>query len=353
MPSDLTAESKSAPLAASAIGGKLVRHLDDAGRAPKGAPAMGKEAGLRIWDHVERVARIDARLESEAAHRAPPGGPDVVVARAPVSGPAALLIATLAEVLEPSDWLFGSSRFWTAAPARGMPWPLALAHAWLGVGDPQKGHAHPGDLASKETHVSTVGSARAQHITHAAGVAWGMRIRHDRGVVLAAFDGELVDAGDFHNALNFSGVFGLPIVFVVATSGSGDPLGSVEDRGEAYGVGAHACDGADPLAIIDVVGSAVDRARAGKGPALVEASLADGGGARSRFRKYLERSKLATADALDSRAERSSAELDGWLDEIERTRSAPPVDALFEDVYGSPPSVLLEQRAALRRAKGS
>jgi acetoin:2,6-dichlorophenolindophenol oxidoreductase subunit alpha len=122
-------------------------------------------------------------------------------------------------------------------------------------------------------------------IPHGAGVAWALQIRKKGNVVLSFFGDGAVKQGAFHETLNIASLWKLPVVFVMENNGynvvttsaqedasaaAGEPL-SV--KAKAYAMPGVTVDGNDPLAVHEAVGEAVERARAGKGPTLVESKV--------------------------------------------------------------------------------
>src|SRR6201991_358232 len=125
----------------------------------------------------------------------------------------------------------------------------------------------------------------AAGIPHAAGAAWGAQIRGRGEVVLSFFGDGASKQGAFHETLNIASLWKLPVIFVMENNGynvvtttaqedanaaAGRPLSVKADSYEMPGV---TVDGTDPLAVHKVVGEAVERARAGKGPTLVESKV--------------------------------------------------------------------------------
>jgi pyruvate dehydrogenase E1 component alpha subunit len=121
-----------------------------------------------------------------------------------------------------------------------------------------------------------------QGIPHAAGAAWGAQIRGKGQVVLSFFGDGASKQGAFHETLNIASLWKLPVVFVMennnyqaytrveqedANAASGEPLAV---KAKAYSMPGVTVDGGDPVAVYDVVRGAVERARTGEGPTLVE-----------------------------------------------------------------------------------
>lgn len=122
-------------------------------------------------------------------------------------------------------------------------------------------------------------------IPHAAGAAWAAQLRKRGDVVFSFFGDGASKQGAFHETLNIASLWKLPVVFVMENNGynvvtttaqedanaaAGEPL-SVKAR--AYALPGVTVDGTDPLAVYHTVGEAVERARAGRGPTLVESKV--------------------------------------------------------------------------------
>jgi len=124
-----------------------------------------------------------------------------------------------------------------------------------------------------------------QGIPHATGAAWAAQIRGKGQVVLSFFGDGASKQGAFHESLNIASLWKLPIVFVMennsynvytrveqedANAAAGEPLAV---KAKAYSMPGETVDGGDPVAVYEVVSAAVDRARSGDGPTLVESRV--------------------------------------------------------------------------------
>jgi pyruvate dehydrogenase E1 component alpha subunit len=124
-----------------------------------------------------------------------------------------------------------------------------------------------------------------QGIPHAAGAAWAAQIRGKGQVVLSFFGDGATKQGAFHETLNIASLWKLPIVFVMennsynvytkveqedANAAAGEPL-SV--KAQAHSMPGVTVDGGDPVAVYEAVHAAVERARSGEGPTLVESRV--------------------------------------------------------------------------------
>ncbi len=122
-------------------------------------------------------------------------------------------------------------------------------------------------------------------IPHAAGAAWAAQIRRKGEVVFCFFGDGASKQGAFHETLNIASLWKLPVIFMMENNGynvettseqedanaaNGEPLAV---KAKAYSMPGVTVDGCDPLAVHAAVGTAVERARAGAGPTLVESKV--------------------------------------------------------------------------------
>ncbi|WP_069813499.1 pyruvate dehydrogenase (acetyl-transferring) E1 component subunit alpha [Streptomyces sp. TP-A0874] len=271
--------------------------------------------------------------------------------------------------LEQRDWLFPSYRDTLAAVARGLDPVQALTLL--------RGDWHTG-YDPRELRIAPLCTPLATQLPHAVGLAHAARLQGDDVVALAMIGDGGTSEGDFHEALNFAAVWRAPVVFLVQNNGFAIsvPLAkqtaapSLAHKGVGYGMPGRLVDGNDVLAVHQVLDEAVQRARSGGGPTLVEAvtyrvdahtNADDATRYRSEdeiaaWREHdpivlLER-ELKAAGLLDEEgvhaareaAEETAAALRARMNED------PPLDPmdLFEHVYAEPTSRLREQADQLR-----
>ncbi|MBB5787554.1 pyruvate dehydrogenase (acetyl-transferring) E1 component subunit alpha [Jiangella mangrovi] len=172
--------------------------------------------------------------------------------------------------LRETDWLFPTYRDTMALAARGIDPVEALTLL--------RGSWHCG-YDPVATRTAPQCTPLATHAPHAVGVAYAARRRGEDAVALVLIGDGGTSEGDFHEALNFAAVFHAPVVFLVQNNGFAIsvPLSrqtaapSLAHKGVGYGVRSERVDGNDPLAVLAVLTDAVEWARAGGGPVLVEA----------------------------------------------------------------------------------
>jgi pyruvate dehydrogenase E1 component alpha subunit len=117
------------------------------------------------------------------------------------------------------------------------------------------------------------------HMVHAVGLAWAERLRGSRRIALTSFGDGATSEGDFHEAMNFAGAFGVGCVFLCQNNGWAISMATAQqtaaeriaDKAAGYGMPGVRVDGNDVLAVLAATRRAVERARTGEGPTLIEA----------------------------------------------------------------------------------
>lgn len=141
------------------------------------------------------------------------------------------------------------------------------------------GRQMPAHWSSPSRRIVTQSSVVATQLVHAVGIALGARLRGEQLVVMACCGEGATSRGDFHEALNFAAIHRLPVIFFVENNGYAIsertekemPVPHVADRARAYDMQAAVVDGMDCVAVYQTVKPAVDQARRGGGPWLIEA----------------------------------------------------------------------------------
>ena len=171
--------------------------------------------------------------------------------------------------LEKSDWAFPSFREMGVYIALGYP-PYMLFQYWSGD---ERGLLTPDDL-----NIFPVSIPVGTHIPHASGAAMAAKYRKDSVVTAAYFGDGGTSEGDFHEALNFAGVFGAPVVFLCQNNQWAISVPrerqtaakTIAQKAVAYGFDGIQVDGNDVFAVYKATKDAVDKARSGGGPTLIE-----------------------------------------------------------------------------------
>lgn len=146
--------------------------------------------------------------------------------------------------------------------------------------DGSGGRQFPNHYTNRERGLLSISSIIAAHCPHAVGVAYAFKLRREAGRAVLVTTGEgATSEGEWHESVNFAAVHRLPIVFLVennayaiSTPQSAQmAIADVADKAPGYGIPGSVCDGMDPVASYVAVKTALDRARGGGGPTLVEA----------------------------------------------------------------------------------
>jgi TPP-dependent pyruvate/acetoin dehydrogenase alpha subunit len=137
----------------------------------------------------------------------------------------------------------------------------------------------PFHFTSVKLRMPTPSTSIATQIPHAVGAALASRLRGEDAVTVTWFGDGATSKGDFHEAISFAAIHKLPVVFfcennqyaISVPTSLQLPVASVAERAAGYGVPAERCDGMSFQETYAATRRAVDRARAGEGPSLIEA----------------------------------------------------------------------------------
>jgi pyruvate dehydrogenase E1 component alpha subunit len=273
----------------------------------------------------------------------------------------------LAAPLQPQDWLATSYREIASLFVKGVPIPT-VAYSFRGF-TPQNWPA--------ESHCLPIQIVIGTQMLHAVGLAMAAKISGDPVVSVGVCGDGATSEGDFNEALNFAGVFQAPVVMVVQNNGwaisvprpKQSAAQTLASRGQGFGVPSRLVDGNDILAVYEIMQKAVERARTGQGPTLIE-TLTYRLGAHTtaddptryrdsaeveswqakdpimRYQKFLIRRDLLNQD----RAQQIVEELEDEVNEaIRQAEEMPPMapDSFFDYTMANLPPRLEEQRVDL------
>ena len=255
-----------------------------------------------------------------------------------------------ASVLRPGDYSLGTYRGHAHALARGAPPDAVLAELLGRAGGICGGKGGSMHITSVEHGYYGSYAIVGAHLPIAAGLAWAAKIKRTGQVTACFFGDGTTNIGAFHEAVNLAAVWRLPAVFVCENNWYMEytPIGDVipvplpaADRAAAYGLDRIVVDGNDVAAVRQVVGAAVQMARDGHGPSLIEAqtyrlkghSAADAAGYRpaEEVAQWRDRDPLLRARAGLTQAGTDPAK----LDEID-TKTRSDVAELAREVLARP-----------------
>lgn len=287
----------------------------------------------------------------------------------PIKGQEAVQ-AGVARAMSDSDWLIPAFREHGIMVLHGVPLHLIYAY-WAGD---ERGSCFPEGVRCFPVAVP-VGS----QWQHGAGVGLSLKLR-DEDAVAVTFGGDgSTSEGDFHEALNCAGVFGVKSVFVIQNNqwAISVPLHqqtaseTLAQKAHAYGIPGIQVDGNDVLAVYVAANEAIERARRGDGPTLIEAvtyrlgdhTTADdasryrpdgeveewqGRDPILRLRRLLEERNLWDADQQEVLEEEAQSWVDDQIKKLEAMPPQAPED-IFTSMYEAMPPHLVEQLDQLRR----
>jgi len=159
--------------------------------------------------------------------------------------------------------------------------PLEMLNSMFArAADRSGGRQFPNHYTNKDLGLLSISSIIAAHVPHAVGVAYAFTYRGESGRAVLTTTGEgATSEGEWHESVNFAAVHKLPVVFLVennsfaiSTPQSAQmAIQNVADKAAGYGIPGVICDGMDPIASYAAVHEAMERARTGGGPTLVEA----------------------------------------------------------------------------------
>jgi pyruvate dehydrogenase E1 component alpha subunit len=357
----------------------LLTVLRDEGTADEANdPRLTDDVVMRAYREMRRLRLIDAKM--------------ILLQRqgrvgfyGAAQGQEAVPIAT-GIVLEEQDWVFPALREQSVMLVRGFPLVSFIAQIFGNGGDVQKGRQMPSHQSGRRVNQVSWSSCIGPQIPQAVGAAWAMKLTEKKDANASAphalavgFLGDgATSQPDFHNAMNFAGVFQTPCIIVCQNNGWSISVPTerqtasrtIAVKARAYGMPGVRVDGNDVLAMIKVMRDAAARARAGGGPTFVEAVTYRMGAHSTsddptRYRSNDEVLSWAKKDPLDRLRKHlvtkaltddaRDAALDAALTQeiaeaVTTVEAMPPPEraSLFEDVYADMPWNLREQAALLR-----
>jgi 2-oxoisovalerate dehydrogenase E1 component alpha subunit len=180
------------------------------------------------------------------------------------------------------DWVLPYYRDLGVVLTLGMTARDVFLDAFARADGPSSGGRQmPAHYSSARLNIASVSSPVATQIPQATGVALAAKLKGDKAVAVTYFGEGATSKGDFHEAMGFAAIRSLPVIFfcenngwaISVPAGKQMPVPHVVDRATAYNVPGVLVDGTDVLAVYRATRKAVERARAGQGPTLIEAKL--------------------------------------------------------------------------------
>ncbi|MDR5672010.1 pyruvate dehydrogenase (acetyl-transferring) E1 component subunit alpha [Halalkaliarchaeum sp. AArc-GB] len=245
----------------------MYRVLDEDGTAVGEVPDLEEETLVGMYRHMKLARHFDKRAVSLQRQGRMGTYP-------PLSGQEAAQIGS-AYALDEDDWMIPSYREHGGALVRGLPLEKTLLY-WMGH--------EAGNAVAEEANIFPVAVPIASQIPHATGAAWAAKLRGEEDKAFICYFGDgATSEGDFHEGLNFAGVFDTPNVFfcnnnqwaISVPRERQTASETLAQKATAYGFEGIQVDGMDPLAVYEVTREAVEKAKdPGEGqrrPTMIEA----------------------------------------------------------------------------------
>jgi pyruvate dehydrogenase E1 component alpha subunit len=322
---------------------------------------MTKDEALRLYRDMLLIRRFEERCAQVYVEGKIGGFLHLYI------GQEAVAVGAMS-LLRPDDYFLGSYRDHGYALARGTdPRPLMaeLYGRTTGISRGKGGSMHFYDVPGGNFGGDGIVGG---HLPLAAGMGYAIRLRKTDQVVICFFGDGAVNEGAFHESLNVSALWGLPVVYVIENNRYGmgtslDRASSVKDlyqRGSAYGIPRRDVDGMDLPSVRGALSEAIERARREKRPTLLEVetyryrghSMSDPGKYRTkeeveqmmrhdpivRFATVLaEQHKVdqSELEAIDKDVQAQVADAVTFAE----TSPWPTVEELYQDVYVRSPFI--------------
>jgi pyruvate dehydrogenase E1 component alpha subunit len=348
----------------------LRRVLDDDGRVLPGVkvPALPDEELVRLFDCMLLVRIMDDRMM-----------------RLQRQGRLGFYMKSIGEEashfavqpLRNDDWVFPSYREQGAWFWRGYGIEDFINQLFGNEKDPVKGRQMPVHHSAKWLNCVSISSPVGTQIPQAVGAAHAAKILGKDDVCMTYFGEGTSSTGEFHVAMNFAGVYKAPVIFVCRNNGWAISVPQEKQTASktfaskaiGYGMPGIRVDGNDILAVIQVATEAVERARAGEGPTLIEALTYRVQGHSSsddpsvyrdpnepaawekkdplnRFRQFMKGRSLHSEKHEEERSQEYNDAISSALAKSDLL-GPPPIETMFDDVYEELPWNLVEQREYL------
>ena len=242
--------------------------------------------------------------------------------------------------LGPDDWLVPHYRGLANAIVRGLTMKEWMLAVFAKADDPlSAGRNIPGGCYSyRRLKIASVSQVVASWIPKAAGIAYAAKLKGEGSVTLCTFGDGAASQGDFHEGVNFAAVHRLPVVFVCENNSYAISVPirlqmanpNVADRAAGYGIAGVTVDGTDVPASYAVCKEAVERARSGGGPTLIDAKIwrMNSHTSEDNHLKYRGKEEIAEAATHDPIARFGAWLIErGWLNAEDLMRMQAELDA--------------------------
>lgn len=240
-------------------------------------PYPDRERALWIYRQMVRIREFEERVKRTFAEH-----PGMIRGHTHLGDGAEATIVGAIAAIRPDDYVLATYRCHGYLIALGSSPRAMMAEIYGKATGLSHGLAGSMHLADPEHQFLGTSGIVGQGIPHATGVALAIQVRGSDQVVLCFFGDGAAKQGAFHESLNIASLWKLPVVYILennlyqavtrvemedANAAAGEPLST---KARAYSMPGVTIDGTDPIAVLTTVANAVERARRGEGPTLIE-----------------------------------------------------------------------------------
>jgi len=184
----------------------------------------------------------------------------------------------LCAALEATDWIASTHRGHGHCIAKGVEVHCMMAEIYGKITGSNRGKGGSMHITDVRVGMLGVNPIVGMGVTHAVGAALSAKVRKTQQVAVSFFGEGAASIGAVHEAMNLAAIWKLPVVFLCENNGYAQStpveyalsVPHVADRAAAYSMPGVTVDGQDVIAVWEVAATAVERARAGQGPSLIE-----------------------------------------------------------------------------------
>ncbi|MBI3129164.1 MAG: thiamine pyrophosphate-dependent dehydrogenase E1 component subunit alpha [Candidatus Tectomicrobia bacterium] len=235
-------------------------------------PELSRTKALWIYETMVRIRRFEERSIELFQAGELPGFLHAYIGEEAVA-------AGVCAHLTDKDQITSTHRGHGHMVAKGLKYEGMFAELYARRTGYCKGKGGSMHIADQDLGVLGANGIVGGGIPIAAGAALGIKLKGERHVVVSFFGDGASNEGAFHEGINLASVWKLPAVFVCENNGFAEStprpthqaVRDVADRAKAYGIPGVTVDGMDPAAVYETAGEAIERARRGEGPTLIEA----------------------------------------------------------------------------------
>lgn len=235
------------------------------------APTVSTTDLMHVYEKAQRIRAFDDYAQELIA------GAQAFFVHYPVRGHE-IIAAAVGTVLDSTDYVTATYRGLGEEIAKGLPLEQLWAERLGKRTGASKGRGGPMHISDPDLGLMVMSGIVGGGIPIASGLALASQLRDDGRVTVCNFGDGASNIGAFHEAINLAAVWNLPVVFLCQNNQYGEhtPIAEVQkntvvaDRAIGYGIRGVTVDGTDAAAALGAVREAVDHARAGRGPVLLE-----------------------------------------------------------------------------------